>query len=263
MTMAYSVKIGDPHPNLNLAESIVLTTFSEINAIYNNWNPQSEISQLNRLPAGEKKRLSDSLAAFLRRIDTIVRLTEGRFDPTVAPVKESLLKGELQSETTAVGWDNIHLDGNLFWKDHDKTAIDLGGAAKGYAVDLILERLQEAGFCHLFVGWGGEIRASGLHPQQRPWKIAIRGGGILELKDEAIATSGSYLQNWTIEETTYTHIIDPHTKKPLSATPITSASVLSQTCFEADALATALMVFPSKQEAYAWAKTHHLKIWLF
>ncbi|MCC5831765.1 MAG: FAD:protein FMN transferase [Chlamydiales bacterium] len=263
MTMAYTVKIGDPDPDLSLAESIILSTFSEINALYNNWNPHSEISKLNRLPAGVKYPLSPQLAAFLRQIDRIVSLTEQRFDPTVAPVKESLLKGEIQSETAAVGWDKIHLEGDLFWKEYDQTALDLGGAAKGYAVDLILEQLQEAGFRNLFVEWGGEIRAAGSHPEGRPWKVAILGGETLELHEEAIATSGSYLQNWTVGEAQYTHIIDPKTKLPLSDPSITSASVVTRTCFEADALATALMLFSSQQEAYEWAKARGLKIWLF
>lgn len=263
MTMGYSVQIGDLHPDLDTVEAVILSTFSQINQIYNNWNPESEVSKLNALPAGQKRRLSSDLAAFLKRIDGIVLLTEGRFDPTVAPIKNSLLEGHLCSESAAVGWDKIHLEGDLFWKEHDATAIDLDGAAKGYAVDLIVERLEEAGYHNLYVEWGGEIRTTGSHPQGRPWKIAIRGGETLEMKKSAIATSGSYLQNWTIDKTLYTHIIDPITKKPLANTPITSASVMSKNCFEADAIATALMLFPSKEEAYAWAEAHNLKIWLF
>lgn len=263
MTMAYTVKVGDPDPDLCLVQSIIADVFSEIDAVYNNWNPHSEISNLNRLAAGEKQLLSPQLAAFLRRIDRLVEFTEGRFDPTVAPIKENLLKGSLQTAADGVGWDKIHLEGELFWKEHDQTALDLGGAAKGYAVDLILERLQKAGFLNLFVEWGGEIRVAGSHPERRPWKIAILGGDTLELHEEAIATSGSYLQNWTIEETRYTHIIDPKTKCPLSNSTITSASVAYQTCCEADAIATALMLFPSQEEAYAWAEARDLKIWLF
>ncbi len=265
MSMAYCVKIGDPRPDLALAEKIIASAFSEIDCVYNNWNPHSEISQLNRLPAGKKQILSDPLAAFLHRVDALVEFTEGRFDPTIAPVKENLLKGELQSDASAIGWEMIVLEGNQFSKKHDKTALDLGGAAKGFAVDLILERLQEAGFRNMFVEWGGEIRVSGSHPEGRPWKVAIFGGETLELREEAIATSGSYLQNWTIDGTGYTHIVDPQTKQPLalSNAPIASASVLSKTCFEADAIATALMLFASQEEAYAWAEERGLKIWLF
>ncbi len=263
MTMGYSILIGDSNPDMDQVESVVLSTFSEINAVFNNWNPESEISQLNKLPAGEKKPLSQPLAHFLRRINELVILTEGRFDPTIAPIKESLLKGELYPDSHAIGWDKIHIDGDLFWKEHNHTALDLGGAAKGHGVDLLFENLQEAGFKNIFVEWGGEIRASGSHPEKRPWKIAIRGSETLELKERAIATSGSYLQKWTIDETSYTHIIDPKTKKPLSSPPITSASVLCESCFEADALATALMLFASQEEAEMWAKAHNLKVWLF
>lgn len=263
MTIGYSVQIGDRNPDLALAQEVILSTFATINQIYNSWNPDSEISGLNSMPAGEKRQLSLVLASFLKRVDGIVHLTEGRFDPTIAPIKKSLLYGQLHSKRTAIGWDKVHLEGDLFWKEHDATSIDLGGVAKGYAVDLIIEGLQKAGFRNLFVEWGGEIRTSGVNPKGRPWKVAIRGGEILKLEEAAIATSGSYRQKWVIGETVYTHIIDPVTKKPLSKTPITSASVLCETCFKADAIATALMLFPSQEEAYAWAEKHGLKIWLF
>ncbi len=264
MTMAYCVQIGDLKPDLDAVEAVILSTFCEINEIYNNWNPESEVSKLNALPAGEKRQLSSALAAFFKRIDGIVQLTERRFDPTIAPVKNSLLEGHLCSKSAAVGWDKIHLKDDYFWKEHDETAIDLGGAAIGYGVDLIVERLKELGYLNLYVEWGGEIRTSGLHPMGRPWKIAIRGGEILEMEEGAIATSGNYLQKWMIDNTLYTHIINPFTKKPLTTnTPIKSASVFSKSCFEADAIATALMLFSSQEEAYIWADEHQLKIWLF
>ncbi|MEZ5314643.1 MAG: FAD:protein FMN transferase [Chlamydiales bacterium] len=263
MTMTYTVQIGDPNPDLLLVKEIITSTFSEIDKIYNNWNPQSEVSQLNCLSANEKYWLSPELANFLQLVEQIVELTEGRFDPTIGSIKEDLFKKHLQSEQNFIGWKTIHLEGNCFWKEHCETLLDLGGIAKGYAVDLLIERLQDAGFQNLFVEWGGEIRVTGQHPQQRPWRVAIFGGEIVELNEEAIATSGNYFQKWTIEGKTYTHIIDPKTTLPLTEGSIESASVVMKTCCEADAVATALMLFSSEEEAYLWAKSKNLKIWLF
>ncbi len=270
MTIPYCVQIAQPSP---LAENIISSTFAEINAIYNNWNPHSEISKLNTLKAFEKQQLSPELYSFLQFTNSIVRLTEGRFDPTVASLhqlwKKSLKENHLPSEielqnlSPAIGWDKIHLEEGHFWKEQDATTLDLCGIAKGYAVDLITERLQAAGLRDIYVEWGGEIRTSGNHPDNRPWKIGIIGLIPLELKNEAIATSGSYIQQWTIDSITYTHIIDPRTQKPLNNAPITSATVIAPTCAEADALATAFMLFPTCAEAQSWAQNHGISLYLW
>ena len=111
------------------------------------------------------------------------------------------------------------------------------------------------------MGW--EINTRGLHPEKRAWKIGIQGLSTLDLTNSAVATSGSYVQNWTINSINYTHIIDPHTRLPLINAPISSASVIASTCLEADALATSLMLFPSKEEAEEWAKEHNLKVFIW
>lgn len=261
MTIGYTIQVGDPHPDLFSIQRIIDTTFNEIDQVYNNWNPTSEISRLNALPAHIRCELSPQLTSFLKRIEKIVFITEELFDPTVAPIKKSLLEGAITSHSQ-IGWDKIHLEENTFWKE-EGVALDLGGVAKGYAVDLLLERLQEEGYSNLFVEWGGEIRVAGNHPEGRPWKIAILGGETLNLHNEAIATSGSYHQSWEINGKTYTHIIDPKKREPLSNNSITSASVVAKSCMEADAFATALMLFSSQEEAYAWAEKNNLRIWLF
>jgi len=148
-------------------------------------------------------------------------------------------------------------------------SLDLGGIAKGYGVDLILENLNQAGFSDVFVEWGGEIRASGKHPEGRPWRIFISrlenndphlAIAHLDLVDQAIATSGDYLQNWTIEKdgncSTFFHIIDPVTLHPLQKQPlsIASTSVVAPTCALADGLATVAMMFLSVEEAQVWAE---------
>ncbi len=245
MTMSFTVQVGDPHPDLDKIEMLIEESFCTINQIYNNWNPDSEISSLNALKAGQKRRLSAPLATFLHRVDALVAFTEGRFDPTVAPIKKKLVQGKLTAPLECVGWDKIHIEEGIFWKEHSETMLDLGGVAKGYGVDLMTEKLAEAGYRNLYVEWGGEIRTMGAHPHGRPWRVAILGGQTYELTDGAVATSGSYQQSWVIGDATYTHIIDPRTQRPLSNCPINSATVFSDTCLEADAIATACMLFMS------------------
>ena len=275
MTIPYCIQIGDALDDEKtlLVEKTILSLFSEINTTYNNWNPSSEISQLNRLPAGQKVFLSPQLSSFLIYVNQIVAFTEGRFDPTVEPLqllwKKCLKEGHLPPQesldtlTPVIGWGKVHFENGQFWKDHSLTAIDLGGIAKGYAVDILVERLSTLGFSRVYVEWGGEIRTHGHHPQSRPWKIGIEGLKTIELSNAAIATSGSYAQQWTIDQVNYTHIIDPDFKHPLYNSPISSVSVIASTCREADALATALMLFHSKEAADLWAKEKKIKAFIW
>ena len=112
----------------------------------------------------------------------------------------------------------------------------------------------------------------GQHPEGRDWKIFISRLGDpnpenaiaqLSLKDQAIATSGDYLQQWTIakdpakkEQITYFHVLDPLTHSLLTSEKgkVTSASVMASTCAFADGLATVAMMFSDGIEAHRWAE---------
>lgn len=276
MTMPYCIQIGNSLSDQEKVkvESIILSVFSDVHHIFNNWNSQSEISHLNQLEAYEPCPVSPELLKFLECIDQIVDLTEGRFDPTIGLVQQVWKNhlhqkmvpshDQIQDLLSTVGWKKIHLEKGFFWKEISQTAIDLGGIAKGYAVDLFIERLREAGYPNLFVEWGGEIRTLGHHPDKRAWRVGIYGlSEHIELKNEAIATSGSYLQNWTIHGQNYTHIIDPRTSLPLSNTPFSSITVIAPTCTEADAIATALMLFSSVEEITKWAENRGIKFYVW
>lgn len=270
MTIPYCIQVGDRSIDSCKVEETIRSAFSEIDAIYNNWNPDSEISQLNRLKAHHKAPLSTKLWAFLEKTDALVKKTEGLFDPTVAPLshlwKDFLKKGELPptalltDREKAVGWSKIHLEKGLFWKENDETSLDLGAVAKGYGVDLLIEKLQSLGLKSLYVEWGGEIRTMGSHPQARPWRIGIAAASPINLTDRAIATSGTTYQLWHIDGGSYSHIINPLTKRPLCEPQITTISVIAPTCMEADALATALMLFPSTTSARNWALAHDVQL---
>ncbi len=275
MTINYRIIIGKevtPREKADI-EGVIAATFDEVNTIFNKWNPHSELSKLNRMAAHTPIQMSPQMAHCLAITHEVVQLTEKRFDPTVNPLqnlwKKYLSRGgippenEISALIPAIGWDKIHLKNGMFSKDLALTSLDLGGIAKGLCVDMLVERLNQQGFPSVFVEWGGEIRVTGIHPEPRPWTISILGIqdslpehriASVELKDEAIATSGDYLQNWTIDGVTYFHIIDPKTLMPLTMHPgsIASASIKAKSCAFADGLATAAMIFPSREEAEQW-----------
>lgn len=296
MTMKYHILIGHPitQKDLPLIQTIIDDTFSEVDLHYNKWNPKSEVSVLNQLKAGEKVELSPQLHHLLVLTEKVHFLTLGKFDPTIEPLqqiwKKSLILGrepksdETQKVHSAIGWKNIHFDQGIFWKDHDQTALDLGGIAKGFCVDLLTERLKQLGYANIFVEWGGEIRAEGQHPSGRSWNIYIsrledsspdHAIEVVSLNNAAIATSGDYLQYWQIQTgsaqplKTYYHVFDAVKKEPLlqSHTNVASASVVAKSCLLADGLATAALMFDSLEEAEKWAQElmrqdPTLKFWL-
>lgn len=271
MTMPYHVMTAAAPTERDKIKEIIAFTFATINATYNKWNPDSELSMINKAPAKQTLVLSPALESFLHATDSMVTISNGRFDPTIETIqgiwKESLQKGELPRIPArliaAVGWNTLTINQGSITKEHHETQIDLGGIAKGLCVDLMIESLNAAGFPNCYVEWGGEIRTSGMHPAGRPWKVAISKPGSnsgetiaeLELKDQAIATSGDYFQQWRVGDEIYFHIINPVTCMPLKAEEgsICSATVVAPTCAIADALATTAMLFPCFDEAKQWA----------
>jgi len=294
MTLDYRVSIGHTLDSSQMShiETIISETFALVDSVFNRWNPKSELSQLNLLPAGVKIPLSDELYKLLCTISEIVLLTDGLFDPTVLPLyelwNEHLLRGHVPSDdaiariSTFIGFDKINFGDKLFSKAHNQVAMDFGGIAKGHCVDLLIERLMAAGYVNILVDWSGEIRASGQHPEGRPWAVCIqslheeipfKGAVEIPLYDESIATSGDYEQNWKISkpegDVTYFHIMHPKLLRPMIATTnsIASASIKMKNCALADALASVMLMFPSARDAKDWTEsiTHQIDdiaLWL-
>ncbi len=276
MTMDYSILVGNALSKQEEyeAQEIIDDTFSHINAIHNNWNPDSEVSHVNHSPAQIEIPLSDELLSFLELCQKLVIITGGRFDPTISPLQQ-LWRGKLEQglEPTQeeisrvqefVGWDKLHIKEGFLIKEHPETALDFGGIAKGHCVDLLIDNLKALGYDNIFVEWGAEIRTIGQHPDKRPWQVAVRNPfnandsvRTLPFNNDAIATSGDYWQLWPVSsngKTKYfTHIIDPKTSRALSTQALTSVSVIANTCALADGLATAGMIFEDPKEAQEWA----------
>ena len=288
MGMVYHISVVTPSPEENRSKilEIVQNVFAEVDTLYNNWNPNSEISRLNQWPAHLPFPLSQKLHAFLQKIDPLVRWSEGLFDPTIGPLKafwiEALQRGtlpveeEIEAMRPYIGWEKLLFQGKTVTKQDSRTQLDLGGVAKGFCVDLCTDVLLSSGFRDILVEWGGEIRGSGQHPSGRAWRVCIvpppnflEAKNLLEVEiiDTALATSGNYLQKWKAEGKWFTHILHP---KTLQAVEITDQSISSSTlqapdCLTADALSKIFLLFPDYSQAAFWLETHPdipLKSWL-
>lgn len=280
MTIDYHIMIGDSLTanQVKQVKEIIDSTFQEIDAIYNKWNPDSELSQLNAFPAHTPFFLSLELNQFLQHVDQLVKLSEGRFDPTIEPIQQlwkvKLEQGqrptiqEIERLKPCIGWNTLHIANGVIYKEDERTQIDLGGIAKGYCVDLLVNRLHQIELESIYVEWGGEIRTQGLHPSKRPWKVYIsrlanadpnQAIAQIDLFNRALATSGDYFQYWKVQddegkEKIYCHIFNPLTLSPLEVKigSVASSSLLALNCMTADALAKVLMLFDSVEEAQSW-----------
>lgn len=126
--------------------------------------------------------------------------------------------------------------------------LDLGGVAKGYAVDEAVRVLKDSGVGAGIVDAGGDLRTFGVKPGSSPWRVGVQDpdesqelAGILEAGEISIATSGDYQRYFEVEGVRYHHILDPATGRP-ARSGLKSVTVLAPDCALADALATAAFV---------------------
>jgi thiamine biosynthesis lipoprotein len=124
--------------------------------------------------------------------------------------------------------------------------LDLGGIAKGYAVDKAIESIKRKGIKAALVSIAGDIRAFGMKPGSKPWKVGIqnpRGEDVfvsLYLEDKAISTSGDYQRYFIKDGRRYHHILNPDTGYPASG--VISVSVIAPEGYLADGLSTGVFV---------------------
>jgi thiamine biosynthesis lipoprotein len=129
---------------------------------------------------------------------------------------------------------------------HASAGIDLGGIAKGYAVDRAADALRAYGVSDALLGVGGDLVALGRSEDGDPWQVGIRSpdhpdriAETIEVTDRAVATSGDYFQYFTHHGRRYHHLLDPATGEPRRSA-VRSVTVVAETCLAADAGATAV-----------------------
>ena len=254
---------ADDASSANAALKLAWGEIREIDRCLSNYLPDSELNRFCRdSPHGDYIQVSEHLATVLRAAANLSEQSDGYFDVTIAPVanlwrraraKHRLPKADrLQAARQLVNWRFIEF-GNAPRQVRITAAdvrIDLGGIAKGYAVDRAVEVLQAAGIESALVNGGGDLRAIGKTPDSHGWPIKIAGATAgddqrnLVLDNAAVATSGDTWQYLEVDGKRYSHLIDP--KTGIGSTRRLSVTVYAPTCMRADALASALSVMPTK-----------------
>lgn len=142
----------------------------------------------------------------------------------------------------------------LLYHDAD-VHLDLGAIAKGYGVDRAVDALRRWGITQAMVDVGGDLYALGGGPEGDPWRVGIQDPddadgiiGAVEVADQAIATSGTYVQFFRYRGRRYHHLLDPVTAAPRT-TAVRSLTIRADSCMHADVAATALFGMPAGQAA--------------
>ena len=216
----------------------------------------SELSRINRHAAGQPVRLSPEMFGLIERALAFSALSRGAFDISYASVGQlydyragiSPGAAELARARVAIGWRGLKLDraARTLAFAHPGMRIDLGGFAKGHAVDNAAAILARHGIHHAHVAAGGDSRVIG-DKRGRPWTIGVRDPrkadalvAVLPLVDTAISTSGDYERFFERDGVRHHHIVDPATG--CSPRTVRSATVLAADGLTCEALSKAIFV---------------------
>lgn len=248
------------------AVAAVMTEMRRIDAEFSPYIESSQLSRLNRLApvanAAEPVAISPELATLIDKSLYYGRLSEGAFDITFASLgryydyrngqKPSI--EQQQSLLPAIDYRLVKLDlpQRHIYFAHPKVYLDLGGIAKGYAVDRAIALVQQMNIAHASISAGGDSRVLGTK-QGRPWLVGIKhprgDDGIaitLPLEDAAISTSGDYERYFIDNQGERVHhILNPRTGMPTK--DIASVSVIGPQGFDTDPLSTTVFVLGVKK----------------
>jgi len=229
------------------------------------YEPASDVSRLNRAAGQGPQRLAPELAEVLRLSRGWSQLTGGSFDVTVGPLVSLWTEAaerdapptssELARARARVGWQHVvvHDDGRVEL-DLAGVSVDLGGVAKGYALQRMRPILERHGIRDALLNFGqSSTWALGRPQDAEAWRLLARGPGesflgVLELEDLAMSVSGSLGQWVEIGGRRYGHVLDPRTGHALQRRR--QALVVARDAALAEALSKALLVL-DEHEALA------------
>ncbi|OGY86410.1 MAG: hypothetical protein A2233_00660 [Candidatus Kerfeldbacteria bacterium RIFOXYA2_FULL_38_24] len=222
------------HPD---TEKILQKTYTEglrLQKIFNFYDPESELSQLNQ---NKKAKVSPELLSVIKTALNYCIQTQGAYDITLGKVIAKRKKGLIVK--THCSYKDVAIQENTVIFNNPEVQIDLGSIAKGFVVDCLIEYLQKNGIAESLIDARGDIRVCGMINHvlgiQHPRQEGIVGS--LKLNNQAVATSGDYEQ--FVGSFQNSHIVNQQ--------ELASVTVVAKTLQEADVFATALFVTPRSQ----------------
>jgi FAD:protein FMN transferase len=233
---------------------------NEYNRIFSTFDSTSNISKINR---NQLVELHPLFLQCFHRAMKISEITGGAFDITAGPMvnawgfgpeeRRKMTPEIIDSLRNITGYRKMRFRDGRIEKEKPNMKLDMSAIAKGFTCDLLGGFLAKKGCENYMVEIGGEVVAKGKNEKGRTWTIGISKPdetaffGLsdiqakVQLPNHALATSGNYRNFYVEDGKKYAHTIDPKTGYPVQHS-LLSATVLAETCMDADAFATAFMV---------------------
>lgn len=287
MGTTYSVKYY-PAPTTPGREEMlreVEQTLLAVNREMSTYMPESEITRFNSLTTVDSWfKVSPGFHWVTKVALALAEKSQGIYDPTIAPLvnlwgfgpnksKVVPTAEEIAKAQERVSYNKIiaHETEPMIRKTDVSVTLDLSSIAKGWGVDQVGRLLEERGVKSYMVEIGGEVRTMGGKPDESLWQIGISTPEsdningiqkIIELKSQALATSGNYRNFFEKDGKRYAHILDPRTGMP-AMSDIASVTVIDKNadCTQADGLATALLAMGSVA-AKEFATNNNLTVYI-
>ena len=239
------------------AEDALAGAKSEIERLDALFSISSESGDIYALNRDHKADFQEDSLALLNRALEVSASTDGIFDCTIEPVMEAWgfttqnyrvpEENTLNELLSHVDYRQVQVDGSTV-SIPDDVQIDLGGIAKGFTSDRMMQVFADSGVTSGIISLGGNVQALGCKPDGSPWRVAVQDPensednfAVVEIEDEAVITSGGYQRYFEQDSTTYHHIIDPRTGYPADS-GIISSTIISRDGTLADGLSTSLFI---------------------
>lgn len=228
-------------------------TVSRLDSLFSDYRTDSEIALLaGRAGTGAAVPVSDDLWEVLRVARSWSERTGGAFDVTVGPLtrlwRSAMRRGAFPDSARheeargRAGFGSLRLDtlAQAVELEREGMSLDLGGIAKGYVAQAVVEGLRASGVPSVLVDAGGDIALGEPPPGEEGWRIELPGGERHLFSNGAVATSGDQYQYLEYEGMRYSHVLDPRTGLGVPDAP--TVVVVARDGTTADVLASALTV---------------------
>ena len=230
--------------------------------------PDSDVGRINASD-NHITSISTETASVIKTALAVSELTGGAFDITVEPIarlwgfydaeQRIPLPQEIARATALTDYTRLELDPErMLLRTGEGQRIDLGGIAKGYVSDRLVEVFRAYSIRGGLITLGGHVHAYGVREGGDAWRIGIRDPldntgiiGVLSVSNLSIDTAGSYQRYFERDGVRYHHIMDPHTGAPASG-GLLSATIVCKSGAMADAMATACFVLGAEQAIRLW-----------
>lgn len=265
---------------------------AKLDRLFDRFSPDSDVGRINEA-AGQWVPVEPDTVALLKEAKDLAAETGGYYEPTVGPLVDlwqinpsENRDDDWQPPTTEalkailsrVDYEALQIDRERGQVSLAKPGmkLDVGGIAKGYAVDRLAELLQSWGITNSLIDFGGDYYALGSHPEGRPWKLGIRHPrdperliAYLTVENQAVTTSGDYQRYRIYQGQRFSHLLNPKTGYP--GEELTSVTVVAPKGTTADALSTAVFILGRERGmelVESWPQVeavlidHEMELWI-